>query len=137
MTRFSLIVTLGLLAALLGCSSYQYQPDQIRVTVAEDIMADERKGYAVERYRADAYLEQYLRELIADYDIRNTLHVEAEIKTIYIGWGRDRMEVEATVREGSRVVERFTFGRTTGKGSPVKRLTVALAKDIVGAMRRL
>ncbi len=132
-----LVLCICVLAALVGCSSYQLKPDQITVKVSPEIMADEKKGYAVERYRADAYLEQYLREFAEAYQPRNTMQVEAVITSVYLGWGRDRMEVEATVRENGKVLERFSFSRTTGKGKAVKRLTSALAKDIMSSMRDL
>lgn len=123
--------------ALTACSSYRVGPDQISVRVTDEIMSDEKKGYAIERYRVDAYLTQYLGELATDYRIRNSINIETTITQLHLGWGRDSLSVDTVVTENGKELTRFSSSRSTGKSRAVKRLTATIAKDIIKRVKRL
>lgn len=130
-------LVLVFLFCVVSCSSYKILPEQITVVVSSEVLQSSSKLYAIDRYKADAYLDQYLRAYAKEYQLRNTLKIETTITDVRIGRGRDFMVTETVVREGGREIDRFTYRRSTGRKRAAKRITSALAEDIMSNLRGL
>ena len=131
------VFILASLVMIVSCSSYEILPNQITVLVGDELLKDKRKMNALDRYRCEDYLHQYLREFAEEYQPRNTLLIETTITDLHLGMGRDMMATETVVKEDGQVIDTLTFQRSTGRRGAAKRLTVALAKDIMSSLRGL
>ncbi len=122
---------------LSACSSYQLNPDQLNVSVNENIMADKRKSRAIEKHRVEHLLFKYMKDLAIEYKIRNSLMIETTVTRFYLGRGRDFLGAETIVKENGKEIAKFYNQRATGKRPAVKRMTITLARDIIARVRRL
>ncbi|MCP3898464.1 MAG: hypothetical protein GY707_01875 [Desulfobacteraceae bacterium] len=137
MKNILILIAVTMMFLLGACGSYQLNPNQLNVTVNDNIMADKRKSRAIEKHRVEHLLFKYMKDLAIAYEIRNSLIVETTVTRFYIGRGKDFLGAETIVRENGKEIAKFFNQRATGKRPAVKRMAITLARDILARVKRL